>query len=172
MNKLLYYVEGETEKSFINSLKTKYLKSGRVQQFNFWEECISNKRMRLVEANIIIIIFDTDKYNEKSTEALNIFKENIKKLKKYKANIKKIILISQNKNLEDEVVTCTNIRKILDFYGVENKNKHKSKIINDKNLLKSLEEKEFDLLNLWQVNCLAKEIQSNKVYHGKKNIQK
>lgn len=60
-------------------------------------------------------------------------------------------MIPQCKNLEDEMVHCTSIRNITEFFPTKNVEKFKQKLLasNDKFLSNKFEEKNFDFNKLW-----------------------
>lgn len=77
-------------------------------------------------------------------------------IKRLKMNCKKlnqasrqVIIITQNRNLEDELVKSLEISNILQMYRVENLEKHKKKIIDDQDLLRSLEKLQFIFEKFW-----------------------
>ncbi len=91
-----FLYEGETEKKLFEILGAE----GRKVKFNAWSNDV-RKLLRLIRANdTIYIVYDTDAIDNNSLER---FKENIKALRKIS---KKIILIQQNKNMEDELVSA------------------------------------------------------------------
>ena len=95
------------------------------------------------------------------------FKENIQKLLQCS---NKLILISQNRNLEEEIVTSTNIRTIVDFYNIHDLGEYKTKFKSDRNLNSKLENKDFDFNLLWSSKIMKKEIVGSKISHDKKEI--
>lgn len=140
--KILYLVEGETEIHFIDTIKGKFIIAGRTRKFNLWEKDVSNLIREISKGTIVICVLDTDITNETLERRL---KNNIEKLKRNY----KVIIINQNKNLEDEIVFCTSLTNIRDMYGCVD-DKHKSAFINDKLLETRLENLEFDIEKLWQ----------------------
>lgn len=97
---------------------------GKIRIFNIFQQTISTSILANISQNTsIVLIFDTDL----KSPNFNIFNKNIEILKKSR-NVKNIHLIPQCKNLEDEIIYATTIKKIEDFFPSES-NKFKSKFI-------------------------------------------
>lgn len=144
-----YFTEGETDKRLVDWLKTEkqLVKSGKSTVFNMFQKQITNSLlMRISDQTNVVVIFDTDLTNPN----LELFLSNIKKLTKFRT-VKNVILIPQCKNLEDEIVHCTSIKNITNFFPTENVEKFKQKLLasNDKFLSNKFEEKNFDFNKLW-----------------------
>jgi hypothetical protein len=167
---LLYWVEGETERALIMSLKKRYIKSGKISVFNIVEKQVGRGDIRtLKHGTTLILIFDTD------TGDFSKLNENLKILVKEKA-IKKIVLIPQNKNLEDELVRATNIIHIRELLGSQSNSDFKYDCIHCNNFFEKIENKEFDINSLWkQDNNLIKLdfdlIKNQKIEIGADNIK-
>lgn len=141
---VVYFYEGETEKTLLEFLKAqKQIKSGKTKKFNLWKNRSRKIKRTINETDELFFIIDTDKTDNK-----DIFLENIKLLKDYK-----VCLIVQNKNLEDELLFACNIKNypaLFDFfYQVEHLNKFKTKFAQDENLLFTLSKNNFDCKKLW-----------------------
>lgn len=63
--------------------------------------------------------------------------------------IKEVILIPQVKNLEDELIYSTKIKKIKDLLESKSDDDFKRDFMRCNNLIKKLEEKEFKISKLW-----------------------
>lgn len=62
-NRFIYFVEGETEKLLVNTLKSemKLIEAGNVKKFNVIQDMLKNSNLIDVKPNsIAILIFDTD----------------------------------------------------------------------------------------------------------------
>ena len=60
-NPVQYFVEGETEKAFIEQIRNKYVLSGKIDVLNILQNEIKNSRLISIKPNTtIILIFDTD----------------------------------------------------------------------------------------------------------------
>lgn len=142
--RIYYIVEGQTEEKIIKELKNKYIFSGKVKVKNLVNEKISDSFIRTLNAEILIIVFDTD------VQEINILEENLKRLKKVKT-ISKIIFVPQIKNLEDEIVFSTEIKRIEELYQ-KNKIDIKKHIIQDNSFCDKLEKNNFSIAKFWSRN--------------------
>ena len=142
-----YIYEGETEEKFIASLlETELIPAGKKQKFNLWDKEVSNiLRKFKPKNNNIYIVFDTD-----ITTNLVRFNRNLKRLSK-DASVKKIFLMQQTLNLEDELLYCCGCTraKLLSSFGAEGIDEFKSKFIKEKRITYRLEELAFDSQKLW-----------------------
>lgn len=145
---LHYFVEGETERKLIETIKNKYLYSGKIKIINTIQNKVPNSILRTLEREtVVVLVFDTD------VEKIDILDENIRLIMSSN-NVKDVICILQIKNLEDELIYSTNINKIVDLLESKSKKDFKNDFNNSKNLLKKLEEKEFKISKLWSRNAL------------------
>ena len=140
-----YFVEGDTERKFIEVIKeNKYVYSGRIEKRNLLEKKISDNILKNIQKNTtIVIIFDTDVIDINN---INILDKNIEIFENSK---KKVILIPQVKNLEDELIYSTKIKKIEDLLESKSDDDFKRDFMRCNNLIKKLEEKEFKISKLW-----------------------
>lgn len=107
-----YYVEGEDERSLLNTLKLdlRCIESGKIDKFNVIQSRFTTARMRTLKTGTtVVLVYDTDV--EMNTKILD---ENIAFLKRQKG-IKEVICIPQVRNLEDELVRACNIKNIVDL---------------------------------------------------------
>lgn len=140
---LHYFVEGENERKLIETIKNKYLYSGKIKVMNMIQNKFPNSILRTLEREtVVVLVFDTD------VEKIDILDENIKIIKNSN-NVRDIICIPQIKNLEDELIYSTNITKITGLLESKSKKDFKNDFNNCKNLMKKLEEKEFKISKLW-----------------------
>ena len=146
-NPVQYFVEGDTEKAFIEQIRNKYVLSGKIDVLNILQNDIKNSRLISIKPNTtIILIFDTDVQKK---ELLNRLAQNIKILKASK-HIKEVVVISQVLNFEDELVYATNIKSIEKFIPNCTKKEFKSKFIKlGSNMVAMLEKQDFDADKLW-----------------------
>ena len=145
---LHYFVEGENERKLIETIKNKYLYSGKIKIINTIQNKIPNSILRTLEREtVVVLVFDTD------VEKIDILDENIKLIKNSN-NVKDVICIPQIKNLEDELIYSTNINKIVDLLESKSKKDFKNYFNNCKNLMKKLEDKEFKISKLWSRNAV------------------
>lgn len=142
----LYYVEGNDDEAIVKALKNKYIISGKVLCFNVVEKVISTLKLRTIKENtVIILVFDVD------TNNINTITENIKILKRCK-NVKEIILIPQVENLEDELIRSTSINQIKELTNSKSTTDFKRDLLKINNVLKLLENKNFDINKFWNKN--------------------
>lgn len=141
-----YYVEGEDEKKLVEVLKNEHLiKPGKVQVFNAISSRVKDARLMTIKPNtVVVLIFDTD------VEELDVLNENIKRFTSC-SNVSKVIIIPQIKNLEDELVRSCNIRNVTELLGSVGLSKFKSDFIREKNLMKKMNEKGFNMGKLWSM---------------------
>ena len=145
---LHYFVEGENERKLIETIKNKYLYSGKIKIINTIQNKVPNSILRTLEREtVVVLVFDTD------VEKIDILDENIKLIKSSN-NVKDVICIPQIKNLEDELIYSTNINKIVDLLESKSTKDFKNDFNNCKNLMKKLEDKEFKISKLWSRNAV------------------
>ena len=145
---LHYFVEGENERKLIETIKNKYLYSGKIKIINTIQNKVPNSILRTLEREtVVVLVFDTD------VEKIDILDENIKLIMSSN-NVKDVICIPQIKNLEDELIYSTNINKIVDLLESKSKTNFKNDFNNYKNLMKKLEDKEFKISKLWSRNAV------------------
>ena len=126
-----YYVEGEDERSLLNTLKLdlRCIESGKIDKFNVIQSRFTTARMRTLKTGTtVVLVYDTDV--EMNTKILD---ENIAFLKRQKG-IKEVICIPQVRNLEDELVRACNIKNIVDLTKSLTKADYKRDLINCSNL--------------------------------------
>lgn len=140
-----YYVEGQNEEKVINVLKSELrcIRSGKVTVFDVVREKMTKTRLaRLKHGTIVILVFDTDTANAE------ILKYNINFIKKH-SNIKKVITITQVRNLEDELKRSCDINSVLELTDSTGLDEHKRKLNREKNLANKLRARSFDINKFW-----------------------
>lgn len=141
-----YYVEGEDERSLLNTLKLdlRCIESGKIDKFNVIQSRFTTARMRTLKTGTtVVLVYDTDVETN-----MNILDENIAFLRKQKG-IKEIICIPQVRNLEDELVRSCNIKNIMDLTKSHTKTDYKRDLINCRNLSDRLKKCKFDITKMW-----------------------
>ncbi|MGI5090289.1 hypothetical protein ABK01_06020 [Treponema sp. OMZ 305] len=135
-----YLVEGQMEEKAVKILKGKYILSGKVSVLH--QRKISNTLLRLIpRESKVIIVFDTDAADTEHTlyENLNMLqRENIE-----------TVLIPQVNNFEDEIIYATSIKNIKELLNSKSNSDFKSDFLKEKNCLKKLEDKDFDIYKFW-----------------------
>ena len=138
-----YFVEGEDEKKLLSVLKTdmQLILPGKIEHFNIIQEKITKPRLMTIKSGTtIVLVFDTDVGDSK------ILNENIRFLEK-QSTIKKVLCITQVKNLEDEFKRSCNIKQIKELTGSKSNKDFKADLIKEKNLSKKLSAKNFNFKN-------------------------
>jgi hypothetical protein len=145
-NKVVYIVEGECEKTFINAVKNEHIISGMPYVFNPLQQSLTTRIRTYPQNTCVILIFDTDRTNPERIEKL---KDNIRSLEK-SSNIHEIILIPQVNNFEDEIKYATDIKQMKDFTNSKTNSEFKEDFIKqEKHILKKLKRNNFDIQKLW-----------------------
>ena len=140
---ILLYLIGGYIKLYVNKIKNKYLYSGKIKVMNVIQNKVPRSILRTLEREtIVVLVFDTD------IEKIDILDKNIELIKNSN-NVRDIIYILQIKNLEDELVYSTKIKKIKDLLESKSDKDFKRDFISCNNLIKKLEEKEFKISKLW-----------------------
>lgn len=160
-----YFVEGDDEKRLIEVLKTdmRLIQPGKIQVVNVVQEKLTDLKLRVLsEGTILIFVFDTD------TDNVEILNENIKKAKK-SSRVKKVYCITQVKNIEDELVRSTNIKRIEELLDSNSKSEFKRDFLREKNLKQKLTAHSFDLNKLW---CKKPQKPFNKISNESSVVKK
>lgn len=155
--RLVYFVEGEDEITFIKALKADfYIPSGAVRAFNIVNRRLSNfERRQFKKDELAVFVFDTD------VESTAILEENIRILDKDRRDrkLKDFKFIMQVRNLEDEILRSCKIGKIREFFGTRSDSDFKSAMAQAKSLHNVLLRHEFDFSRMWNTrpgNCFDK----------------
>ena len=148
-NNYIYFVEGQNEKKLVDVLKSEFqwIANGKVFVHNVLTRPIPRASLRQIKNNTIaIFLFDTD--NEQC--GIDLLQENIQTLKS-QHHIKDVITILQVKNIEDELIRSTDIRKITDLLQSKSENGFKNDFnrTDMRRLRQKLEEHHFDIDRLW-----------------------
>lgn len=152
MRKIQYLVEGENEQVIINAIKGEFIISGKVRIFNCLEKDVS-LLVRTIKQTECIIVIDIDVLSDAHKKCLIT---NVKKLQEYR---KKVTIICQNRNLEEELIRASNLNNILNMYNVETIDKHKSMLNKDRDVRSTLNMIDFDYSLFWNMenNIVADE---------------
>lgn len=108
----VYYCEGEDDQKLIDALKSSQSKiqPGKSKKLNVVQNLIPKSILLGIKPDTnVVLIFDTD-----VTTNLDVVKKNIENIKKYCRGVK-IINLLQVKNLEDELVRCTDVKSVLEL---------------------------------------------------------
>lgn len=140
-----YFVEGEDERRLFEVLKTdmRLIQPGKIQVLNVVQEKLTDLKLRtLAENTILVFVFDTD------TDNNDILLKNIDIAINH-PSIKKVLCITQVKNIEDELIRATDISRIEDLLNSTSRANFKRDFIREKRLKQKLLEHSFDLKRLW-----------------------
>ena len=148
--RFIYFVEGETEKLLVNTLKSemKLIESGSVKKFNVIQDLIKNSNLIDIKpGSIVILIFDTD------VQKTDILLKNINILNK-SSIIKDVICIPQVLNFEDELIRSCSIKKIIELTSSKSVKDFKRDFckFTPIRLKSTLEKRKFDIDLLWNQN--------------------
>lgn len=144
-----YFVEVETEKKLIEEFKKvgTLVVSGAVSVLDVTKHRLSNARLaNLRERTVVILVFDTDGDN------IAILEENIRKLKQTK-NVEDILCALQVKNLEEELIRATDVKKAKDLIGCQSDKDFKREFIREKRLMHKLYSHNFDIKKFWSTEA-------------------
>lgn len=113
MNKAcVYYCEGEDDQKLIDSLKVSpgKIMPGKSKKLNVVQTLIPKSILLGIKPDTnVVLVFDTD-----VTTNLDVVKKNIENIKKYCRGVK-IIYLLQVKNLEDELIRCTDVKTVMEL---------------------------------------------------------
>lgn len=139
-----YYVEGECERKLVKTLIGQGLIiPGQVDVLNPVQDRIKLAHLRkLPPKSKVILIFDTD------TSNVDILRDNLQFLSAH-LNQKNIITIPQVHNLEEELILCTDIRRIRDLINCRHDSDFKTAFIEEKRLFDKLQAHSFSFDGLW-----------------------
>lgn len=100
----VYYCEGEDDQKLIDALKSSpsKIQPGKSKKLNVVQNLIPKSILLGIKPDTnVVLIFDTD-----VTTNLDVVKKNIENIKKYCRGVK---------NLEDELVRCTDVKSVLEL---------------------------------------------------------
>lgn len=113
MNKTcVYYCEGEDDQKLIDALKITPGKilPGKSKKLNVVQTLIPKSILLGIKPDTnVVLVFDTDVMTN-----LDVVKKNIDNINKYCRGVK-IAYLLQVKNLEDELVRCTDVKSVMEL---------------------------------------------------------
>lgn len=145
----LFLVEGDMEKALLKELKEHHnLIIKDIKIFNLWNSNL-NSLLPLIKSNMgVVVIFDSD-----TLERIEFFKKNLSLLSR---KVKRLCVIQQNKNFEDELCFCCRCSQITLFKSFAKKGSNsisvsefKRNFLICKQRIKKLEEINFSHAKLW-----------------------
>lgn len=149
MNKTcVYYCEGEDDQKLIDALKVfpSKILPGKSKKLNVIQSLIPKSILLGIKPETnVALVFDTD-----VTTNLDVIKKNIENIRKYCHGVK-IIYLLQVKNLEDELVRCTDVKMILELTKSKSLSNFKTDFrkMKDEQCRNTLERHRIDVNSLW-----------------------
>lgn len=155
VHRTVYYVEGETERTFIESLakELQLIRPGKVRVLNIANQLLgSYERRRFTPDETAVFVFDTD---IQPTDTLKRNAEILEKEKKARS-LRDYLFVLQVPNLEGEILRCcSRIHRIREFFGTRNDSDFKQMMAQAKTLKTTLERNGFDPSLLWSAKSPA-----------------
>lgn len=149
MNKTcVYYCEGEDDQKLIDALKATPGKilPGKSKKLNVVQTLIPKSILLGIKPDTnMVLVFDTDVMTN-----LDVVKKNIDNINKYCHGVK-IVYLLQVKNLEDELVRCTDVKSVMELTKSKSLSNFKADFrkINEKQCRHTLERHKIDVNRLW-----------------------
>ena len=143
--KYIYFVEGECEEKLICALKQQpsMLQPGKVTIHNVVQQKLSASRLVSIQAGTVVsLVFDTD------VAVTRILKENIELLSKKCTGVE-IVYLAQVKNLEEELVRCTDVKKVVELTRSESIKDFKRDFCAAANVRGMLDKHSLQVSRLW-----------------------
>ena len=144
-NNCVYFVEGKCEATLISALKEypPRILAGRIRVFNVVANLIPRSQLIAIQANsTVVFVFDTD------VPITDTLKKNIELIDRYCTRVK-ILYLPQVINLEDELVRCTDIKRIAELTGSKSSSNFKSDFCALSNCRSVLDRHKLDVAMLW-----------------------
>jgi len=141
----VYFCEGPCDEALIKALQKEpaLVAQGRPRPFNVIQNSIPNSILLAIKPGTdIVFVFDTDK------EITDKLQTSIAQVKKHCPKSKLVFLI-QVKNLEDELVRCTDVKKVTDLTQSQSVSNFKTAFCKAKDLRAILERHKIDVGKLW-----------------------
>lgn len=142
--RLHYFVEGQCEQKLARTLiDHNLIRPGKIYVLNPVQEQIKPTHIRTLSPQTnVVLLFDTDIANT------DILIKNISLLKSH-PNIRRIITIPQFRNLEEELLRCTDVKQIRNLVNCHHNSDFKTAFIEEKHLYEKLQAHHFDISKLW-----------------------
>lgn len=144
----VYFCEGPCEEALIKALQKEpaLVAAGRPRPFNVIQNIIPNSiLLQIKQGTTVVFVFDTDK------EITDKLQKSIELVKKHCPQ-SKIVFLIQVKNLEDELVRCTDVKKVTDLTQSQSVSNFKTAFCRIKELRELLERHQIDVGKLWTTN--------------------
>ncbi len=164
MGKSITLYEGECESSIIEWLKIQGYLFGRMHKIVLSEIKNINRTLNMINKNTVVtVVMDCDILSSGKAD-LKRLRENIKYLIE---NSKKIRVITQNKNLEDELVKALELKSLQRLYShfdATNKSTYKQKLAKMIPNKLDLKLSNLDLKIFWSNKILSKYYDQKEIY--------
>lgn len=144
----IYFVEGACEEALLSALKEhpQFIAQGKTKVLNVVSSYIPKSHLISIKpGTTVVFVFDTD------VPVTKYLKKNIEYIEKY-CNRSRLVFLPQVRNLEDELVRCTDIAKITDLTGSKSATNFKTDFCKMSNLRIALNKHQLDVLRLWTMN--------------------
>ena len=144
----VYFCEGPCEEALIKALQKApaLIAAGRPRHLNVIQNVIPNSvLLQIKQGTTVVFVFDTDK------EITDKLQKSIELVKKH-CQQSKIVFLIQVKNLEDELVRCTDVKKVTDLTQSQSVSNFKTAFCRIKDLRELLERHQIDVAKLWTTN--------------------
>ena len=137
----VYFCEGPCEEALIKALQKApaLIAAGRPRPLNVIQNVIPNSvLLQIKQGTTVVFVFDTDK------EITDKLQKSIELVKKHCLQ-SKIVFLIQVKNLEDELVRCTDVKKVTDLTQSQSVSNFKTAFCRIKDLRELLERHQIDV---------------------------
>lgn len=144
----VYFCEGACDEVFIKALKEepKLIAPGKTKVFNVITNLIPKSVLLSIKTGTtVVFVFDTD------VELTDKLKKNIEYIGKY-CGKSKLVFLPQVKNLEDELVRCSDVAKVTELTQSKSISNFKTDFCRISNARAVLTEHQIDVLKLWSTN--------------------
>lgn len=140
-----YFVEGECEKVLVNALIRHFnlIPPGKLRVLNICQKIFPDSLLFSLKPNsTVVFIFDTD------VASPDVVVKSIKKVMASTTGVD-VIVIPQNRNLEDELRASCRIREIRELTNSKSNKNFKTDFVRASNVGALLENVSFDFSRLW-----------------------
>lgn len=141
----VYFCEGPCEEALIKALQKEpaLVAAGRPRTFNVIQNVIPNSiLLQIKQGTTVVFVFDTDK------EITDKLQKSMEQVKKHCPQ-SKIVFLVQVKDLEDELVRSTDVKKVTDLTQSQSVSNFKTAFCKTKDLRELLERHQIDVGKLW-----------------------
>lgn len=149
MNKnCIYFCEGPCDEVLIKALKEEpqLIAPGKTKVFNVVTSFLPKSVLLAIKPNTtVVFVFDTD------VELTDKLKKNIEYIDRF-CSKSKLVFLPQVKNLEDELVRCSNVAKVIELTQSKSISNFKTDFCRISNARAVLLEHQIDVLKLWTTN--------------------